>query len=246
MLRLIAVLLFLIPYLIISLPIQLVEWLLGKVNRRAADISSLRIVQWGFRVLTVLSGVKLTVNGQENIPDDHPVLYVANHNSFFDIVLTYPLMKELTGYIAKESVFNVPSLGIWMKLLYCLGLDRSDPRQGLKVILKAIDQVKEGISIFIFPEGTRSKDGQIAPFHAGSFKVATKSGCPIIPVAISNTSAILEDHAPFIRSQNVTITFGEPIDPNALDVEAKKHIGDHVRSQIIEMKEAQDTALIKK
>ena len=238
MIRFIIIVLFLILYLILSIPIQIIEWVIGHINRRAADISSLRIVQGGFRIIGFLTGSRVTVRGQENIPEDHPVLFIGNHNSFFDVVLTYPLMKNLTGYISKESIFKVPVLGIWMHLLYCLGLDRSDPRQGLKVILRAIDQVKEGISIFIFPEGTRSKDGQIAPFHAGSFKVATKSGCPIVPVAISGTSEIFEDHLPFIRRSDVTIVFGEPIDPTSMDNEDKKHIADIVRNRIIEMKEA--------
>ena len=238
MIRFILILLFLIVYLVVSIPLQMIEWIIGHFNRRAADISSLRIVQWGFKFITFLTGSKVTINGLENIPKDHPVLYIGNHNSFFDVVLTYPLMKNLTGYISKESIMNVPVLGIWMHLLYCIGLDRNDPRQGLQVILRAIDQVKEGISIFIFPEGTRSKDGQIAPFHAGSFKVATKSGCPIVPVAITGTSEIFEDHLPFIRRSDVTITFGEEIDIQNMDPESKKHIADVVRNRIIELKEA--------
>jgi len=88
MFRFIFVAFFLILYLILSIPVFFVEWLIGKFNPQARDISSLRIVQWGFKVILKMTGVKVTVIGEENIPDE-PVLYVGNHRSFFDILLTY-------------------------------------------------------------------------------------------------------------------------------------------------------------
>lgn len=235
MLRMLLVGIFLVIYLIFSIPVLIIESIIRKINKRAADISSLRIVGWGFKCISVLSGVKLTVTGEENVPKDRPVLYIANHLSFFDVILTYSRVPDLTCYISKESIFKVPVLGEWMKRLYCLSLDRSDTRQGLKVILTAIDYIKEGISVFIFPEGTRSKDGTLGEFHAGSFKVATKTGCPIIPVAIKGTSAVLEDHLPLIKSSAVSITYGEPIDPAALTPDEKKHIADYTRNRIADM-----------
>ena len=145
--------------------------------------SQLRIVQWGFRCVSFLSGIKLTVKGEENVPTDQPVLYIGNHRSFFDIVVTYARCPGLTGYISKDGVNKVPILGLWMRRLYCLFLDRKDLKQGLKVILTAIDQVKSGISICIFPEGTRNKDAEhpdtLLPFKEGSFKIAQKTKCPI-------------------------------------------------------------------
>ena len=121
----------------------LVEWLIGKFNPQARDISSLRIVQWGFKVILKMTGVKVTVIGEENIPDE-PVLYVGNHRSFFDILLTYSRCKRLTGYIAKKEMEKVPLLSIWMRFVYCLFLDRENPKEGLKTILKAIDISKRG------------------------------------------------------------------------------------------------------
>ena len=156
MIRLIIVAVFLILFLILSIPIFFVEWLIGKVNKDAKDISSLRIVQWAFKVITRLSGVSVTVIGEENIPDE-AVLFIGNHRSYFDIVLTYSRCKRLTGYIAKKEVQKVPFLSVWMQYLYCLFLDRENAKEGLKTILKAIEDVKNGISIFIFPEGTRNK-----------------------------------------------------------------------------------------
>ena len=235
MIRFILVCIFLITYLIVSLLIFPVEWLIGKFNKNAKDYSSLRIVQWGFRVILKITGVKVTVIGEENIPDE-AVLYIGNHRSFFDILLTYVRCKRLTGYVAKKEMEKAPSLSTWMRNLYCLFLDRENPREGLKSILKAIDYVKQGVSIFIFPEGTRNKGEELSmlPFKDGAFKISTKTGCPIIPVSLNNTSAIFEDQLPRIKKRHVIIEYGKPIYPNELDKETKKHIGPYVHDIIQE------------
>ena len=132
MLRTILAVLFAVCYLILGIPVLFVEWLIGKKNPHLRDISSLRMVQWAFRVIYRICGVKLTIIGQENVPKDTPVLYVANHNSYFDIIITYALCENLTGYIAKDSLEKVPLLNIWMKRLYCLFLKRDDMKASLK------------------------------------------------------------------------------------------------------------------
>ena len=96
MIRLIFVILFVALYLIIGIPILFVEWLISKKFRYAADISQLRMVQRAFKVILVLSGVQLTVIGEENVPKATPVLYVGNHRSFLDIIITYARCPRLT------------------------------------------------------------------------------------------------------------------------------------------------------
>lgn len=237
MIRIAVISIVVILFLILSIPVFLVEWLIGKINRRARDISSLRIVQGAFRLVALLSGVRLTVIGEENVPKDQPVLYVGNHRSFFDIVLTYARCPNLTGYVAKKEILKVPLLSRWMKFLYCLFLDRDDVKAGLKTILTAIEYIKNGISIMIFPEGTRNKnasDTELLPFHEGSFKIATKSGCPIIPVCISNSSALFEDHFPKVTPAHVIIEYGRPIYPRELSREELKFLGKTVQEQMTE------------
>lgn len=235
MIRTILFLLFAIAFLILGLPVLGAEWLLRKVWKRGADLSTLRIVQWGLRTLEHISGPEVIVRGMEHIPTDQAVLYIGNHRSYFDIVLSYSRCPGLTGYISKDLLEKAPILRAWMRRVYCLFLNREDPRQGLKTILTAIEYVKSGVSIFIFPEGTRAKTDEMLPFKEGSFKVATKTGCPIIPVAFTNTSAIFEDHVPFIRKARVVITYGEPILPSELAPEQKKHIGAYVQGIIADM-----------
>ena len=114
MIRFLCVAIFLILYLILSIPVFLIEWIIGKFNREARDLSSLRIVQWGFKVILKMTGVKVTVIGEENVPDE-PVLFIGNHRSFFDILLTYSLSRRLTGYVAKKEMENIPLLSTWMR-----------------------------------------------------------------------------------------------------------------------------------
>ena len=191
MLRFIFVAIFLLLYFLLGIPVLGILWLIGKVNKRSADLAALRIVQWGFKVILKISGVEVTVIG-----------------------------------VAKKEMLNYPFLRTWMKRVYCLFLDRDNIREGLKTILTAIDQVKNGISVFIFPEGTRNKGEELSllPFHAGSFKIAEKSGCPIVPVALNNTINIFEGHLPYIRKTHVVLEYCSPIYMNEMEKEDRKKI----------------------
>ena len=243
MLRLLLALLFAIAFLILGCPILGIEWLYAKINKKAADLSSLRIVQWAFQTIIAICGTKVIVKGAEHLPADEPVLYIGNHRSIFDVIIGYTHCPSRTGFIAKDTLGKVPLLNVWMKRLYCLFLDRNNPRDGLQVILAAIDDIKHGISIYVFPEGTRTKTGEMAPFKEGTFKIATKTGCSIIPVAISNTEDILRNHIPFVKPTTVVFHYGEPMDPNRLDADQKKHIGAYTQSVIANML-AEDQNLI--
>lgn len=249
MLRFLLIVLFVVIFLILSIPVFLAEWIIGKRNPGLRDMSSLRIVQWAFRVIIRLAGIRLTVIGEERVPKDTPVLYIGNHRSYFDIVLTYARCPGRTGYIAKKEMEKIPLLSRWMKFLYCLFLDRKDIKQGMKTILTAIDQIKNGISMMIFPEGTRGSaatEAEMLPFHEGSFKIATKTGCPIVPVSIVNSSSVFEDHLPWVKAVPVIIEYGEPICPGSLSREEQKFIGRRVQEQIRETLEKNRRVLEKK
>ena len=237
MIRLICIAVFLILYLILSIPVFLVEWLIGKFNPQARDISSLRIVQWGFKVILKMTGVKVTVIGEENVPNE-PVLFIGNHRSFFDILLTYSRCRNLTGYVAKKEMEKIPLLSKWMLNVNCLFLDRNNIKEGLKTILAGIEKVRRGVSVWIFPEGTRNKNEQLSdllPFKEGSLKIAEKSGCPVVPVAIKGTAEVFEKHIPLICPSHVVIEFGEPFIVKELDPENRKFVGAYTREKIAGM-----------
>lgn len=225
MIRFIFVVIFLLSFLVLSIPVLIVEWVIGKVNRDWKDRSSLRIVQWAFRCILWITGVQVTVIGEENIPDE-AVLFVGNHRSYFDILLTYSRCPRLTGYVAKKEMARYPLLSNWMRYLYCLFLDRNDMKESLKVILQAIDYVKQGISICIFPEGTRNRGEELSllPFKPGALKIAEKTGCAIVPISMNNTAAIFENQLPRIRKTHVVLEYGKPIYPKELDPDTRKHL----------------------
>lgn len=229
--------LFLLVFFLFSLPLFLYEIILGKINPRKKVESSQRIVSWAFRVILFISGARYEVKGIENVPKDQAVLYVSNHRSYFDIVLGYATVPTLTGYVAKKEIKKVPILRVWMKYLNCLFLDREDLREGLKMILTGVELVKQGYSVFISPEGTRNHGQDMLPFKEGSLKIAEKAGCPIIPVAISNTDNLFENHLPWIRKAHVTIEYGKPVYPDSLSKEERKFLGSHVQNIIRTMLE---------
>lgn len=226
-----------IGYLILSIPILIVEWVIGKFKPYVKDISSLRIIQAVFRWILWLTGVEVTVIGEENVPKDQAVLYIGNHRSFFDILLTYTRCPRLTGYVAKVEMEKIPLLSSWMRYLHCLFLDRKDIKKGLKTILDGIELIKSGISVCIFPEGTRNRaesDLELLDFHEGSFKLATRTNCPIIPIAMNNTNAIFEKQFPKIKKTHVVIEYCKPIIPSELSKEDKRFIGKYTRNVILE------------
>lgn len=232
--RLILVVLFLVVFFIISIPLFLIELVIGKFNHRAMVASSQKIVVAAFHVILFISGVKRTIIGKENVPKDEAVLYISNHRSYYDVVVAYSCIPTLTGFMAKKEIAKIPFLRTWMKFLQCLFLDRDDIKQGLKTVLKGIEQVKAGYSVFISPEGTRSQGTEMLPFKEGSFKIAEKTGCAVIPVSITNTDAVFESHLPWIRPAHVVIEFGKPIYPKDLPKEQQKFLGSYVQGIIRE------------
>ncbi len=211
-------------------------WIYRKFNEKGADLCQLRIVQTVFKIIEKIAGAKVVVIGEENIPKDEAVLYVSNHRSMVDIVVAYARCPGLTGFVAKDVIEKVPGLRAWMRRLHCEFLVRDDLKQGMKVILSCIEKVKNGISIFIFPEGTRNKNkddsSDIATFKDGSFKIAQKTGCKIIPVAITGSNAVFEDHAPWVKSGKVIIEYGKPMTFSDLEKEDQKRVGAYFQNII--------------
>lgn len=231
MIRIICAVTYVILFFILSIVLLPITWLVGLFNKRAMRNWSLSIIKHVFGTIVKIAGTELTVIGLENVPEDEPVLYVGNHRSFFDIVISMIYVKRVTGYISKKENKKVPFLAQWMINLNCLFLDRNDIKQGLNTILKAIELVKDGYSMCIFPEGTRNKEeGPFLPFHEGSFKIAQKSGCKVQPFVFNNTAEIFENHFPKLKKTKVVLEYLPPIDLKEMDREEQKHIGATVQA----------------
>ena len=210
----------------------------GQVDPVAVEEESTQMVRNIFEKLLKMAGVTVEVRGYENIPQDRPVLYVGNHRSYFDILVGYTTVPGLMGFVAKKEMEKIPLLSKWMLNVNCLFLDRNNIKEGLKTILTGIEKVKGGISMWIFPEGTRNKSedpADLMEFREGSLKIAEKSGCPVIPVAITGTDDVFERHIPWIRKSHVIIEYGEPIYLKELPLDKKKFPGVYTREIISEM-----------
>ena len=238
MIRIIMVALTVVLFLIFSMPLLGILVARDKKDPEGAQIKSLHIVQGVFRFILRLAGVTYEVQGLENIPADRAVLYVGNHRSYFDILVGYTTVPGFVGFVAKKEMEKIPLLRSWMKNVNCLFLDRKDIKAGLKTILEGIEKVKNGISVWIFPEGTRNRNKdlkELLVFKEGSLKIAEKSGCPVVPVAMVGTAEAFESHFPFIRPSHVTVYYGEPFYIKELEPDQRKHAGAYTREKIVKM-----------
>ena len=243
MIRFLLVAVIVIGFLILSIPVLIVEWIIGKFSPMTKEISSLRLIQGAFKFILWVAGTKITVIGEENVPKDTPVLYIGNHRSYFDILLTYSRCPIRTGYVAKKEMEKIPCLSHWMRFINCLFLDRKNIKAGLATMNEGTKLLKDGFSIAIFPEGTRSQDEDPHEFKEGSLRPALKAGVPVIPMAISGTADILENNRRFqVKPTTVHITFGQPIYPDQLERAEKKHLGATIREEIIEMRKKHKTS----
>ncbi len=234
MIRFLLIALFLGSFLLLSIPLLLLLPLVGLWNPGWRDKAYFAIVQWAFRCILRISGVEVIIEGREHLPQGESVLYVANHRSYFDILLTCVHMPSITGYVAKKEMLRYILLRDWMRGIYCLFLDRKDVKQGFRTILTGAEQIQRGISMCIFPEGTRNKSGQdFLPFHEGSFKMAEKARVPVIPISIIGSHAMFEDHMPMVRPAKVILVYGQPIYLERLEKEQRRQPGRYVQ-QVIE------------
>lgn len=236
--------LFLLLFFIVSIPLFLFELLLGKINPHLQVKTSQNIVVLAFRFILLICGIKKTVIGLNNVPKGEAVLYVSNHRSYFDILVGYTSVPNLTGFVAKKEMNKIPFIRVWMKFMNCLFLDRDNIKEGLKTILHGIDLIQNGYSIFIAPEGTRNQGKELLPFKEGSLKMAEKTGCAIIPVSLTNTDGAFEKQFPWIKKAHTIIEFGKPIYIKQLEPQDRKFIGSYVQNIIKDTLE-KNQALVK-
>lgn len=232
--RLFLVAAFLLLYSIFTVPMCMIQWIVGKKNPEKRAVIAQKCVVVSFKIILFISGVKVTVKGKENILHDRAALYTYNHRGYFDILVGYTTAPMRTAYVSKKEIQKVPMISWWMKCMNCLFLDRNDIRQGMETIKDGIELLKNGTSVYIAPEGTRNTGEGLLEFHDASFKLADKSHSPVVPVAINNTDEVFEKHLPWIRSQHVIIEYCSPIYTENMDRKERKQISDMVRQVILE------------
>lgn len=178
---------------LLSITCLAVYFLLGLLGQKAIQKKHLIwITRTWARLLIGIAGGRIEVSGLENLPDGGGVLFVANHQGAFDIPLLLGFIPGLKGFVSKKENSRLPIVGIWMKLLHCIIIDRWNLRQSARAIDRGISDLRSGRSLVVFPEGTRSKSGVMNRFKEGTFKLATRSGAAIVPLTIDGSYRLLE------------------------------------------------------
>ena len=195
-----------------------------------------KTTNWFGKKMVRVAGSTVQVNGLENVPKDKPVLVVSNHQSDMDIPVLLGYLNKPIGFVSKAEIKKFPLVPTWMELMNCVFMDRSDRRQSLQAIKDGIELLKNGHSIVIFPEGTRSKGGEMGEFKAGSFHLAVKSGVAILPVTLNGTYKMFEANGNRMKPAHATVTISKPITPEqyaSMDVkELTQYTKDIIAAQL--------------
>ncbi len=181
------------------------------------------------KTILAVSGVKVKLKGLDRIDPDGPYIFMANHQSNFDIPVLLGCLPVQFRWLAKAELFKIPIFGPSMKGAGYISIDRSNRRAAFESLAKAAETIRSGTSVMIFPEGTRSSDGRLQPFKKGGFVLAVDARVPVVPVIIKGTYHIMPRHKLLIRPRPVTILIEKPIDTTSYSRRTKDKLMDHVR-----------------
>jgi 1-acyl-sn-glycerol-3-phosphate acyltransferase len=184
--------------------------LISAFDRNGRLVHAWGAVPWAKMILWVC-GVKVDVRGQEHLNGEAPRIFLTNHQSYFDIIALLAHLPVDFKFVMKKELMGIPLLGVAMRRAGYIGIDRDHPREAVKGINEAVQKIENGSSLVIFPEGTRSEDGQLQPFKRGGFNLALKSGRDVVPVAIINSRDIVPKGSLRINKGTFAMIIGVPI-----------------------------------
>ncbi len=196
---------------------SLLEMVRGDLHRETIDERT----RWFGRRVVELLDVRLHASGAERVPPGRAYVYMSNHQSHLDIPMLYATLPSPTiRMIGKKELFQIPLWGRGLRAAEFIEVDRSNRQAAMKSIEYAKRLVQDGVSIWVAPEGTRSRDGRINPLKKGGFHLALGTGTPIVPVAIRGTIDILpRGERSARRGRDVYVTIGAPIAVEGRDLE---------------------------
>jgi len=194
---------------------------------------------WG-RVLLAVSGVKVCVEGLDQIAPDGSYILVSNHLSYMDRPVMLSNIPVQFRFLAKKGLFQIPLLGTHLARAGHIPVFRDDPRAAVRTMGQAAQAVRErGTSLLVFPEGGRSRDGELGEFKEGAAYIAIKAGVPLVPVAINGTREVLPFGSGHIRPGKVTMRIGAPLPTSQLKLHDRGRVTDELRNRIVALLEAE-------
>ncbi len=197
------------------------------LRKRVNGITS----SWGW-LTCMLAGAKVERVDLSGVDEEESFLIVSNHQGDFDIPLLLGWLQRPIAFVAKKELGGIPLVSDWMRLMGCVFLDREDRRKQVKQIREVCDLLKGGLNMVIFPEGTRSRSSEMAPFAKGSLQIAQRAGLRILPVTLDRTWSLKPKGSMGFPGGKVRIVLHPPVDPKALDEETREHLHDYVQNII--------------
>lgn len=205
------------------------------------SIYNFKVVKYFMNLVLKISGVKIVVDGIENynkLVNERGIFVISNHRGYFDILSGYVILDRNLSIIAKSELRKLPIVGYWMKKIDCLFLDRENLRSGANMVVDAINLIKSGKSVWVFPEGTRNKNVDVTnllEFKSGTFKIPEKTDCYVLPMAILNSDQVFENQFPRIKSTIIYIGFGKAYKISELNESDMNNIAEYNRELMIKL-----------
>ena len=185
------------------------------------------------RLILWTGGVRVIVEGLEHVSRDGKYVFVANHQSNFDIPLCFAVIPARLRMMAKKELFRIPVFGWAMRIVKHIVIDRENPDKAIKSIDLAVERLQhEDIAPVVYPEGTRSIDGKVGQFKKGAFVLAIKSGRPVVPVTIVGSREIMPKKSLVIHSGTIRVCIGKPVSTDSMKIEDRGELAQAVRSVI--------------
>jgi 1-acyl-sn-glycerol-3-phosphate acyltransferase len=219
--------------LLLSTPILLYIKILHKLGfQRVADRVITRSSKFILKQVNRILGCRIIVSGLENIPPERPLLFVSNHQGHMDSSVLHQVIPTQTAFISIVASLKIPVMRSWMKEMHCVFMDRDNMRQSAQCILDAIELVKAGYNMVVFPEGRTSGGPMMNEFKRGSFQLAFRNGATIVPISINNSYKMMGYHGEVLDPATVTVTFSKPVPTAGVTKEGEKAVIDKVISSI--------------
>jgi 1-acyl-sn-glycerol-3-phosphate acyltransferase len=197
----------------------------GKVIHRYARL-------WG-KVALWANRVKVKVEGMEHLKEEGPYVFMSNHQGSYDIFALLGHLPFQFKWLAKKELFSIPFFGWTMAVAGYISIDREGTRETVEAMNKAAERIRDGMSVVIFPEGSRSQDGTVQPFKKGGFTLAIKAKVPIVPLALTGSREIMPKDRLTATSGEIRIRMGQPIETAHYSIKNRKDLMEKVRAVIL-------------
>jgi 1-acyl-sn-glycerol-3-phosphate acyltransferase len=216
---------------IAAIPLSIIALISTPVDRSGKTFHAMGRA-WSKFILG-LYGVKITTKGEEVLDPESHYIYISNHASAFDIPAVIVGIPDDIRFVLKKELTRIPIWGWALKYGHYVTIDRGKARDAMKSLDEAAERMRNGASVILFAEGTRTRDGKLQPFKRGAFTLAVKAGIPIVPVTINNTFKILPKGSLRVQPSTIELVFSNPISTSAIvGREAEQQLIEQVRNAV--------------